>query len=239
MQSASAVIILELFISLCLYSCWGTGICSFHHSPRSCVLPSSSFSVPGCVMSSSCSLCQNTPAWLPEMTVMSPRGCMLPLLLQNQSLLCQVTAVLVGREPYGSTVQLPLEQSHPQHHPRAAGALSSWTPQNPMDGAPPPPLCWAPGKGIFPNAQPKLPSSTSSCCLLLYHLVPLGRVWLHHICNCPTSHCRLLLDTPQPPFLHTKPAQLPPPLLAHHSLSNWPSWSHLLDTVHFLYILVH
>lgn len=86
--------------------------------------------------------------------------------------------------------------------------------------SPPPPLCWAPGKGIFPNAQPKLPSSTSSCCLLLYHLVPLGRVWLHHICNCPTSHCRLLLDTPQPPFLHTKPAQLPPPLLAHHSLSN-------------------
>jgi len=163
------------------------------------------------------------------MTVVPPRGWTLPLLPQNHSLLCQVTAVLVGRDPYGSVVQTPLEQSHPQNHPRAAGSLFSRTPQNPMDGHPPP-FCWATGKGIFPNAQPKLLSSTSSL-PLLHHLVPLGRVWVHHICNWPASSCRLLSGAPQPPLPHIKPVQLPPPLLAHHSLSTPDHHGHISWTL--------
>lgn len=44
------------------------------------------------------------------------------LLPLNQS---QATAVLVGRDHYRALVPPPLEQSHPQQHPRAAAASSS------------------------------------------------------------------------------------------------------------------
>lgn len=60
-----------------------------------------------------------------DLHVVPPRGWILPLLPQNWSLSCQVTAELVARDSYGSVVQHPLEQSHPQHHPRAARDLLS------------------------------------------------------------------------------------------------------------------
>lgn len=96
----------------------------------------------------------------------------------------------------------------------------------------PPLLCWAPGKGIFPKAQPTFPGCTSSC--FPCHLAPLGRVWLHHTWSSPTSGCGLLLDPLSLlscPLTQPSPSSSPgtpqPPNPEHTSWTMSPSYTSL------------
>lgn len=63
-----------------------------------------------------------------------------------------------------------------------------------------------------------LPSHRFVYCPLLNHLVPLQRVWLSLLRNCPSSTAGHLEVSPQPHLHHTKQVQLLPPAYCDSNL---------------------
>lgn len=93
-------------------------------------------------------------ASLPEVMLLPPRAGCCPFSPKIPS--HQATAVQGKRMLRVCGPASPEAETSPAH-PRAAGPVSNPDPTGES------PLCWAPQKGIFPNAQPQFPGCSSSC----------------------------------------------------------------------------
>lgn len=112
-----------------------------------------------------------------------------PKSLYTKSQQCRWERILRGCAPASPGAETP------QHIPGQQGLCPTQTPQIS--------LCWAPQKGIFPNAQPQFPGCSSS----FPSSGSPGKSWALSHLELPHKWLWAGVGPLQPPFLPTDPAQ--------------------------------